>query len=163
MNRNTFGKVYSRQAIQTVVAAAFMVSSSVSASDWFPYPVEVWEPAFNMKSPRTQQAYQPVAKADRAWDICVSFPHLKDAYWTSVNYGIVDEARRTGVKVQLVEAGGYTNLNNQISQIEDCVSAGADAVVIGAISYDGLNNLVKSLTQKVFRLSTSSTVCHHRN
>ncbi|WP_434356048.1 TMAO reductase system periplasmic protein TorT [Parasalinivibrio latis] len=148
MNRNTFGKVYSRQAIQTAVAAAFMVSTSVSASDWFPYPVEVWEPAFNMQSPRTQQTYQPVAKADKAWDICVSFPHLKDAYWTSVNYGIVDEARRTGVKVQLVEAGGYTNLNNQISQIEDCVSAGADAVVIGAISYDGLNNLVKSLTQK---------------
>ena len=27
--------------------------------------------------------------------------------------------------MQLVEAGGYTNLAKQISQIEDCVAAGA--------------------------------------
>jgi protein TorT len=44
--------------------------------------------------------------------------------------------------MQLVEAGGYTELATQISQIEDCVAGGADAVVIGAISFDGLNNLV---------------------
>ena len=50
--------------------------------------------------------------------------------------------------MQLVEAGGYTNLNKQISQIEDCVSAGAQGVVIGAISYDGLNNLVSELKSK---------------
>ena len=41
--------------------------------------------------------------------------------------------------------GGYTELNTQISQIEDCVAAGANAVVIGAISYDGLNNLVSEI------------------
>jgi protein TorT len=50
--------------------------------------------------------------------------------------------------MQLVEAGGYTNLNKQISQIEDCVAAGAEAVVIGAISYDGLNNLAKEIRDK---------------
>ena len=54
----------------------------------------------------------------------------------------------SGVKMQLVEAGGYTNLNTQISQIEDCVARGADAVVIGAISFDGLNNLVKEIRGK---------------
>ena len=50
--------------------------------------------------------------------------------------------------MQLVEAGGYTNLNKQISQIEDCVAAGAQGVVIGAISYDGLNNLVTEIKGK---------------
>src|SRR5205823_4239666 len=33
-------------------------------------------------------------------------------------------------------------------QIEDCVVNGAQAVVIGAISYDGLNNLVKEIRGK---------------
>ena len=35
-----------------------------------------------------------------------------------------------------------------MSQIEDCVAAGADAVIIGAISYDGLNNLVADIRKK---------------
>jgi protein TorT len=65
----------------------------------------------------------------------------------AVDYGVVESAR-LGVKMQLVEAGGYTNLNKQISQIEDCVSAGSQGVVIGAISFDGLNNLVSELKSK---------------
>ncbi len=115
---------------------------------WFPFPVEVWDPPFNMESPRSQVDYAPVDKAAQKWNICVSFPHMKDAYWLAVAYGVEEEAKRSGVKMTLVEAGGYTNLNKQISQIEDCVSGGAQAVIIGAISFDGLNNLVKEIRGK---------------
>lgn len=118
------------------------------AKDWYPYQVDVWDPPFNMESPRKQVDYVPLEKASKPWDICVSFPHMKDAYWLAVNYGIVEEAKREGVSIQLVEAGGYTNLNTQISQIEDCVARGADAVIIGAISYDGLNNVVQQVRAK---------------
>jgi len=121
---------------------------SAFAESWFPYPVQVWDPPFNMDSPRKEMDYTPLEKASRDWEICVSFPHMKDAYWLGVDYGVVEEARRLGVKLQVVEAGGYTELNKQISQIEDCVAAGADAVVIGAISFDGLNNLVKEVSSK---------------
>lgn len=127
--------------------AAFSVPGAMAA-DWYPYSVDVWNPPFNMESPRTTMDYVPLEKASKAWDICVSFPHMKDAYWLAVDYGVVDEAKRLGVKMQLVEAGGYTNLNTQISQIEDCVSRGAEAVVIGAISFDGMNNLVKEVRSK---------------
>ena len=58
----------------------------------------------------------------------------------AVDYGVAEEAKQLGVQMQLLEAGGYTNLNKQISQIEDCVASGAEAVIIGAISLDGLNN-----------------------
>ena len=123
-------------------------ASSAMAEQWFPYEIEVWDPPFDMASPRMTVEYAPVRKAEKKWDICVSFPHMKDAYWLAVNYGVVAESERLGVQMQLVEAGGYTNLNKQISQIEDCVAAGADAVVIGAISFDGLNNLVKEIRGK---------------
>jgi protein TorT len=73
---------------------------------------------------------------------------MKDAYWMAVDYGITEEAKRLGVKMQLNEAGGYTNLNKQISQIEDCVASGADAVIIGAISFDGLNSVVAEVRAK---------------
>ena len=115
---------------------------------WYPYPVEVWDPPFDMASPRKNMDYSPLEKAAKAWDICVSFPHMKDAYWLAVDYGVVAESERLGVKMQLVEAGGYTNLNTQVSQIEDCVARGSDAIVIGAISFDGLNNLVKEIRGK---------------
>lgn len=124
-------------------ALALTMAAAAKAQDenWYPYPVEVWE-TMAMDSARSKMDYEPLEKASQPWDICVSFPHMKDAYWLGVNYGITEEAKRVGVKANVVEAGGYTELNNQISQIEDCVSAGADAVIIGAISADGLNNII---------------------
>ncbi len=73
---------------------------------------------------------------------------MKDAYWLGVGYGVAEEAARLGVKMNIAEAGGYTELAKQISQIEDCVASGAEAVVIGAISLDGLNNLVTEVAKK---------------
>lgn len=132
-------------ALAAVIAGA---AGAAVAKEWFPYPVEVWDPPFNMDSPRSKVEYVPLEKASKPWEICVSFPHMKDAYWLGVDYGVAEEAKRLGVRMQLVEAGGYTELQKQISQIEDCVAAGTDAVIIGAISYDGLNNLVAEIRKK---------------
>src|SRR5262245_35116506 len=134
-----------------VVAGAVIAGASAASAagdQWYPFKVDVWDPPFNMDSPRKKMDYAPLEKADKKWDICVSFPHMKDSYWMAVDYGVVAESEREGVKMTLVEAGGYTNLNKQISQIEDCVSAGSQGVVIGAISFDGLNNLVSELKSK---------------
>lgn len=156
MNFSSIGKaltVAAGVALSTLPASAGSVKDkTVDAGNWyptwFPYEVEVWEPAFNMESPRTKKQYEPLEKAEKEWDICVSFPHMKDAYWSAVNYGVASESERLGVKMQLVEAGGYTNLNKQISQIEDCVASGAQALVVGAISFDGLNNVINEVVAK---------------
>lgn len=140
-------QTYIKVLFRSLLVCALGVSVS-SAAEWFPYPVEVWNPPFNMESPRKQVDYVALPKASKKWSICVSFPHMKDAYWLGVDYGVAEEAKRQGVKMQLVEAGGYTELNKQISQIEDCVVAGADAVIIGAISFDGLNNMVSEIRKK---------------
>ena len=134
--------------IMMSIAVAVLMAPFATAAEQWSYEVEVWDPPFNMESSRETITYTPVKKASKKWDICVSFPHMKDAYWIGVNYGVVEEARRSGVSMQLVEAGGYTELNKQISQIEDCVAGGANAVVIGAISNEGLNNLVSEIRDK---------------
>ena len=56
-------------------------SATLAAEDWYPFPVEVWDPPFDMASPRTTVDYAPLDKAAKKWDICVSFPHMKDAYF----------------------------------------------------------------------------------
>lgn len=98
---------------------AILFSVSQVSADWYPYNLEIWDPPFDMSSPRAEKDYSPLEKASKKWNICVSFPHMKDAYWMAVNYGVVAESQRLGVAMQLVEAGGYVNLNKQISQIED--------------------------------------------
>ncbi|KIN73286.1 TMAO reductase system periplasmic protein TorT [Sulfitobacter guttiformis] len=131
------------------LALATAIPAGAFAQDaWFPYEAEEVTPAFAADGTVSAVTYTPLEKAEKAWNICVSFPHMKDAYWLGVNYGVADEAKRLGVKMNNVEAGGYTELAKQITQIEDCVSAGADAVVIGAISYDGLNNVIKEVAAK---------------
>ena len=140
-------------AVSALVVGATAFTFSVPAEaqtskPWYPFTVEEHNPPFDMSSPVTKVAYEPLKKADKKWNICVSFPHMKDAYWLAVDYGVSEEAKDLGVAMHLVEAGGYTNLSKQISQIEDCASNGAQAVVIGAISFDGLNETVKRLHDK---------------
>lgn len=134
-------------------ASALLLSVAFSAAamaedTWFPYTAEEVTPAFSTDGSTTEVTYEPLATAEKPWNICVSFPHMKDAYWLGVDYGVVAEAERLGVNLNVVEAGGYTELNTQISQIEDCVASGADAVIVGAISYDGLNNVIGEISGK---------------
>lgn len=129
-------------------ALALAMNASARAESWYPYPAQAIEPAFAADGKPVDVEYSPVEKAEKPWNICVSFPHMKDAYWLGVDYGVAEQAKDAGVKMNLVEAGGYTELAKQISQIEDCVAGGAQAVVIGAISFDGLNNLVTEVTKK---------------
>lgn len=131
-----------------LATAATLVAGATYAADWYPYDAAKIEPAFAADGKSVDVTYEPLDKATKPWNICVSFPHMKDAYWLGVDYGVAEEAKRLGVKMNLSEAGGYTELDKQISQIEDCVASGANAVIIGAISADGLNNLVSEVRKK---------------
>src|SRR5437879_549059 len=130
------------------LAVGLVAPAPAQEKPWWPFPVEDRDPPFNMEGKKVKKDYVPIDHAAKKWNLCVSFPHMKDAYWTAVDYGVVAESRRLGVKMQLVEAGGYTNLANQISQIECCVAEGANAVISGAISETGLNKLVEEISAK---------------
>lgn len=93
----------------SLTAAAFAATvlwhGGASAADWFPYKAEATEPAFSAEGTKKPIDYVPLPKASKKWDLCVSFPHMKDAYWLGVDYGVIEEARRQGVKLQVVDAG----------------------------------------------------------
>lgn len=119
---------------------------AAAAEKWYPVDVDVWDPPFNTDRKRATDSYVPLEKAKKAWRICTSIPHLKDPYWAAVNFGLIDEAKRLGVGLRLFEAGGYGHPDVQRKQIEECMATGADALIISAISADGLNDLVKRYT-----------------
>ena len=115
---------------------------------WYPVEVDVWNPPFNDQRQREQKLYTPLEKAQKKWRIRVFIPHLKDDYWLGVNYGLIHEARRLGISLSIYEAGGYDQLDVQRRQIEDAIAENPDGLIIGAISLDGLNDLVKKASDK---------------
>lgn len=130
------------------MTAICLLATATWAQEWFPFPVQVWDPPFAMDSPRQDLDYVPLPEAEGKWRIAVSFPHMKDAYWLAVNYGVVDEARRLGIGLDLVQAGGYEHLDRQIEQVREAAAKGIDGVVIGAISLTGLDTLVARLASE---------------
>jgi len=97
-----------------------------------------------------QDTYEPIAVDDisQSWKVCVLFPHVKDPYWLATNYGTLIEAQRDNVEYQLFEAGGYDNLDKQVTQMEDCITQGYDAIILGAISANGLCTQIASALDK---------------
>ncbi|MGD9538223.1 MAG: TMAO reductase system periplasmic protein TorT [Alphaproteobacteria bacterium] len=152
-----------------VLGAAMAVGAFVDApaaeaqeGQWWPAKVQVYNPSCTDGDPKcwTDERNTPAKlevieyvplmpnEVGKKHHICVSFPHLKDSYWVGAAYGIIEEGKRLGQKITLVEAAGYTNLEKQIAQVEDCVANGAEAVVIGAISADGNAKQVDELRAK---------------
>jgi periplasmic protein TorT len=125
-----------------------MYPAALAGTLWYPCRVELSEAGKTGTARNKVIDYTPLKKAARNWSICAVFPHMKDSYWLAVNYGLSSEVKRLGVQMRLYEAGGYDNLPVQIQQIESCVAAGADGVIIGAISYHGLDALVARLHQQ---------------
>jgi protein TorT len=98
-----------------------------------------WAEATNHVDQLEQVVYQSLdaSMVQKKHHICVSFPHLKDSYWAGVAFGIISEAKRLNQKITILEAGGYTNLETQLNQVDDCIANGADALIIGPISSHG--------------------------
>jgi len=120
--------------------------------------LETWSIPFDYSSKSHIIDYQPTTPASRVWHLCIAYPHLKDAYWLNVNYGMVQEAQRLGVAFTLVEAGGYPNLERQRQQIEQCTAEGADALIVGAVSYRGLNESILKIAKTMPVLATVNDI-----
>lgn len=133
-------------ATMLMLAATPSRAESPGAETW---ALDAWAPPLTYAGRSYPVDYAPLADASRPWRLCAAYPHLKDAYWLSVNYGMVEEAKRLGVALRVVEAGGYPNLDRQRAQIEACVEEGAEALILGAVSYEGLSDLVETLALKV--------------
>ncbi len=118
---------------------ALLSGGQANAQDKW-WPIKVFDATSGKNVP---VEYSPLPKAAKPWKICVLFPHMKDSFWVAVAYGIVEEAKRMGVNMTLYEAGGYENLPKQLSQFDDCMASGFDAIVVGAISEAGLSQKFK--------------------
>jgi periplasmic protein TorT len=92
--------------------------------------------------------YTPPQKANSKFTIGVLFPHLKDPYWLGPCYGIANEAKRLGVSLKLLSAGGYDNNVKQINQMEDLVINGVDGIIIVPLSFTAQDKAIEAVAKK---------------
>jgi protein TorT len=130
-----------RHALAVPLALGLTATAAMAAEDSFPVELVI-------DGKKQDYTWQMVKKEDitKPWKLCVLFPHLKDSYWVAADYGVVKEAERANVAMQLYEAGGYTNLSTQLNQMDNCIAQKFDAIILGAISADGVGALVKKAT-----------------
>lgn len=123
------------------------IVESINSEDWaFPAQfIDCELPGCTGES--TPGVYQPIPKGQitEEWSICALLPHVADPYWVGTNYALITEAQRAGVNLQVLEAGGYTEVSNQIDQLENCAAGGADALLVGAVSNEALNVRIEEL------------------
>ena len=89
-----------KKTLLLAISATMMSAVSAQAADWWPFKIASAKDG-DVKNIQEIE-YAPLEKAEKPWNLCVLFPHLQDSYWVSVNYGIIEEAKRLGVKVTVL-------------------------------------------------------------
>lgn len=89
---------------------------------------------------------RPTAKKNYVIGMLV--PHLRDPFWVSNAYGLIDEAEKLGVKPILLAAGGYLEIGKQIAQMEDLLQRKVDAVLLSPVSFEGTAAVVEEAVKK---------------
>lgn len=104
--------------------------------------------------------YAMTAPASKPWRIAFLFPHLKDPYWVGCNYGVIGEAMRLGVAVDIFAADGYNDLIGQLRMMDEAIAARYDAIVISPLSQTANNASIgkaRALGIPVFQLANDSS------
>jgi ABC-type sugar transport system substrate-binding protein len=70
-------------------------------------------------------------------EIAVMLPAAGDPYFKLKSAGYVEAGRKLGYDVKIYDAGGYGNLQNQVTQIEDVIQRKVSGIVLVPASSDG--------------------------
>jgi ABC-type sugar transport system substrate-binding protein len=70
--------------------------------------------------------------------IAVALPNMPDPTWQSVWYGAQAQAQKLGLEPRIADAGGFSKLDVQVSQIENFIQLGVDGIIIGPVQSDGV-------------------------
>jgi ABC-type sugar transport system substrate-binding protein len=85
-------------------------------------------------------AASPAHAADK---IGVSMPNIKGPWFTPVLFGISDEAKKLGYEVAILDAGGYANVDKQVSQFSNLVVQKVSAILMDPANPASFNGVVR--------------------
>jgi ABC-type sugar transport system substrate-binding protein len=92
------------------------------------------------------------SSAHAAEKIGVSMPNIKGPWFTPVLYGISDEAKKLGYDVVIQDAGGYANVDKQVSQFSNLVVQKVAAILIDPANPASFNGAVREAKSEKIRV-----------
>jgi len=123
------------------MTAALMMAGGQTLAQTWTYPVrevplrEKGSQHVDLPDETVYQALDPAQVSKHR--MCMLLPHTQDTVIMAYMYGAVDEARRLGQAITLLDAGGYSNDSTQRAQFENCLTLGVDAVLLQPINPGG--------------------------
>jgi ABC-type sugar transport system substrate-binding protein len=85
-------------------------------------------------------AATPGQAADR---LGVTLPTVNGPWYTNILYGITDEAQKHDYEVTILDAGGYSNVDKQISQMQTLIVQKVKAILLDAADPAAFNGVVR--------------------
>ena len=88
-------------------------------------------------------AFMAASPAHAADKIGVSMPNIKGPWFTPVLFGISDEAKKLGYEVTILDAGGYANVDKQVSQFSNLIVQKVSAILMDPANPASFNGVVR--------------------
>ena len=80
---------------------------------------------------------------EKSGTIGVSMPNIKGPWFTPVLYGISDEAKKLGYNVNIQDAGGYANVDKQVTQLSNLIVQRVKAILMDPADPTAFNGVVR--------------------
>ncbi len=128
------------------LGAALLTFATPIAAETWSFPVRAGELRASANDPfngtETQYEGLDASEVTKSWNICFLVPHTTNDIIRAYLYGTVKEVERLGASLTVLDAGGYGNVDKQLSQFDDCVTLGADAILLMAVSPTAFNQKI---------------------
>jgi ABC-type sugar transport system substrate-binding protein len=83
------------------------------------------------------------ANTQAADKVGVSMPNIKGPWFTPILFGISDDAKKLGYEIIIQDAGGYGNVDKQVSQFSNLVVQQVKAILLDPANPDSFNGAVR--------------------
>ncbi|MHB1160014.1 MAG: sugar ABC transporter substrate-binding protein [Chloroflexota bacterium] len=131
-----------------VVAAALAVLLMAAACSSAAPAAPTTAPASSGSAGQPSSGAAPAGQAGKKLTLGFSMPELQGSFWISMYYGVQDEAKKQGVELVALNAGGFDRLDKQIQQMQDLIQRKVDTILVGATTADGVVPVVDEAKSK---------------
>jgi TMAO reductase system protein TorT len=151
-----------RNPVLVIVATVIMLVLVAACSQAAPAPAPTSAPSSGAAAGATS-APAAGGQAGNKLTLGFSMPELQGSFWISMYYGIQDEAKKQGVDLVALNAGGFDRLDRQIQQMQDLIQRKTDAILIGATTADGVVPVVDEAKGKGIPIVAVGSIPANKN
>lgn len=149
MGKTSLIKVLHLWLWSAVIFISFTAKAETNSPSWSLEQRTPYNAQIQTLKPLT---YQALKNAKKQWKICTLVPHLKDAYWIGIDYGLMQHAKSLNINLELFEANSYYGVSRQLEQLDHCVQSDYDAILLGAVAPDILSFYPKQINKPIIAL-----------